>query len=253
MEFFAGGSTHEGRKRNHNEDNFLVDLGHGVFVVADGMGGHDHGEVASAIAIQSFQSTLAAFDDPNITAPWHFNACLTEDANLINGGIQWANLEIHNRSKFDNDDSERSKMGTTVVALRIAGSKATYAHVGDSRIYMLRNGHLVQLTKDHSYAQDLIDLGYPKDQVAKMPIKNIITRACGLHANLKVDITEIDIESGDKFLLCSDGLTNEVSDSNLERLMKIPLRPDQTVDMMIEAANAHGGNDNITAIVVCIL
>lgn len=254
MKFLASGSTHDGQKRDHNEDAFLVDLDHGVFVVADGMGGHKHGEVASAMVIQSFQATLAAFDDPDITAPWSFDERLTEDANLVHGCIQWANLEINNQSRDDPDMDERSMMGTTVVAMRVGKKdKATYGHVGDSRIYMLRDGKLVPLTKDHSYHQDMIDAGYDEREVNRLPLKNIITRAVGLRAKLKVTLGEVDVQSGDKFLLCSDGLTNEVPDHTLEMLMQLPIGPGQVVDMMIQAANAHGGNDNITAVVVCIV
>lgn len=255
MRFLAAGSTHDGQKRDHNEDSFLVDLAHGVFVVADGMGGHKHGEVASAIAIKSFQSTVAAFDDSDVTAPWHFDEKLTEDANLINGCIQWANMEIRNLSKAEAEDGDEDpkSMGTTVVSMRVGKTKVTYAHVGDSRIYMLRDGKLVPLTKDHSAVQEMIDAGYPEDKVHQLNIKNIITRACGLVDNLKVTIADVEPQSGDKFLLCSDGLTNEIPDPSLELLMNLPVGPGQTVDMMIEAANAHGGNDNITAVVVCIL
>lgn len=251
MRFFAAGNTHDGQKRDHNEDAFLVDLAHGVFVVADGMGGHKHGEVASALVITSFQSNLRAFDDPNVTAPWVFDKKLSEDANLVHGCIQWANMEINNRSNDEED--ERSRKATTVVALRIGKDKVTYAHVGDSRIYMLRDGKLQQLTKDHSYVQEMLDAGFSMGDVNKFPFKNGITRACGLRTDLVVPIAEIDPQSGDKFLLCSDGLTNEVADHNLELLMQLPVGPGQTVNMMIEVANAHGGNDNITAVVVCIL
>jgi len=252
MKFFAAGNTHEGNKRDHNEDDYLVDL-QGVFVVADGMGGHRHGEIASRIVIRSFCESLATFDDPNITAPWVFDKKLSDDANMINGCIQWANKEIVNHPDNELDEDGRSHMGTTVVALRVGKEKVTYAHVGDSRIYLLRDGKLIRLTKDHSYHQDMIDMGIPEERVNKMPLKNIITRAVGLSMALKVDIGEITAMPGDKFLLCSDGLTNEVPDSDLELLLQLSIGPGQIVNMMIDKANSNGGGDNITAVVVCIL
>ena len=264
MNYVAAGNTNVGQARDHNEDDLLVDPDHGVFVVADGMGGHDGGEIASALAIKAFKTTLAAFDDPEATAPWNFDLNKSSDENLINGCIQWANMEIHDASlakliaKYGNDvdlTRMRNLMGTTVVALRVGGERVTYGHVGDSRIYRLTNGALVRVTKDHSAVQDLVDSGVgTEDEVQrKMPgIKNIITKACGLKLELDVPVATLVPEVGDVFLLCSDGLSNEVTDSDIAIMLGMDRDPAEIVDLLIAKANIGGGKDNITAVVVKI-
>lgn len=225
MKFVAFGRTDVGRKRVRNEDNFLVNNDRGLFVVADGMGGHANGELASSIVIETFKNI----------ADGTLESCIkTANSTILNypGG---------------------HGMGSTVVAMQVTNDHVTWSHVGDSRAYMVRDGRIRQLTKDHSANSELLDAGVSPEKVKMMGVGNIITRACGIHGKAKADTKSWVPIVGDVFLLCSDGLTNEVDDDMLLLLMTGTDDPGKITNEMINAANANGGRDNITAIVVKVL
>jgi len=229
--------------RAGNEDSFHADClpAYGVFIVADGMGGHAAGEVASAMAVQIVTRELTNLGD--------VAAGTDDEAPRVLGEA----LRIANRAIYDRTISEADKqgMGTTVSALVLAGSRYMIAQVGDSRVYLLRDGELVQLTKDHSYVQEQVDAGYLTAEQARFhPYSNVITRCVGAGSDVQPDLYVGDVHAGDTFLVASDGLTGMVDDRRLAQLLASRAAPARIVDAMIAEANGRGGLDNITAIVV---
>ena len=217
-----------GRQRQGNEDNFFVRAP--LFVVADGMGGAQAGEVASEMAVRSFDDEL-----PNGSLP---EALVTV--------IETANKRIHERARAD--DSLHG-MGTTTTAAYVDDDEVVIAHVGDSRAYLLRNGELIRLTKDHSLVGELVARGkLTEEQAEQHPQRSVITRALGPEANVQVDIDIFPAKGGDLFLLCSDGLTSMVHEPKLRPLFDDADSLEQLGKRLIDAANAAGGRDNITVI-----
>jgi protein phosphatase len=217
-----------GRQRQGNEDNFFVRAP--LFVVADGMGGAQAGEVASEMAVRSFDAEL-----PNSSLP----------EALVNV-IETANKRIHERARAD---ESLHGMGTTTTAAYVDDDEVVIAHVGDSRAYLLRNGDLVRLTKDHSLVGELVARGkLTEEQAEQHPQRSVITRALGPEANVQVDIDIFPAKAGDLFLLCSDGLTSMVHEPKLRPLFDEADSLEQLGKRLIDAANAAGGRDNITVI-----
>ena len=230
----AHGRSDVGRVRVGNEDALLI--GSTVFAVADGMGGHQAGEVASAAALEP----LGLLDGRPFGDPARAIAALTE-------AVTAANAEVVLRSRTD---PELEGMGTTLTAVLIEGSDAHLVHVGDSRAYLARGGRLTQLTADHTLVQALIDEGRLRpDQVATHPHRSVITRAVGVAAQVEVDGLHVRLEDGDVLLLCSDGLTGVVDDLTIGRLLA-EHGPQSAVDALVDAANAAGGPDNITVLTI---
>lgn len=229
------GRTDTGRQRDHNEDAFTVTAGHGIAIVADGMGGHNAGEVASAIAI----ATTSAILSSTAGLPAH---------DRLDTAIHAAHANIRDKAA----ESARYKgMGTTIVAVLLDDKHLNVAHVGDSRLYQLRKGQLKQITSDHSLLQEFIDKGLYSPEEAKTKVaRNIITRALGLESTLKVDISEHPFQSRDRYLLCSDGVHEMLSDAEITAVLMQGLDADATCEELIDHANAKGGKDNITAIVI---
>ncbi|HYM56355.1 MAG TPA: Stp1/IreP family PP2C-type Ser/Thr phosphatase, partial [Solirubrobacteraceae bacterium] len=217
-----------GRQRQGNEDNFFVRSP--VFVVADGMGGANAGEVASEMAVRSF--------DPELPGG--------NPAEALVDVIEGANRRIHERSRSD----ERSAgMGTTVTAAYVSDKEVIVAHVGDSRAYLLRDGELVRLTKDHSLVGELVARGkLTEAQAESHPQRSVITRALGPEANVQVDVDIFQARPGDVFLLCSDGLTSMVHEPKLQPLFEDAGDLETLGRRLIDAANEAGGRDNITVI-----
>ena len=217
-----------GRQRQGNEDNFFVRAP--LFVVADGMGGAQAGEVASEIAVRSFDDEL-----PNGSR-----------AEALVRVIEQANKRIHDRAR--SDDSLHG-MGTTTTAAYVDDDEVVIAHVGDSRAYLLRNGELVRLTKDHSLVGELVARGkLTEEQAEQHPQRSVITRALGPEASVQVDIDIFPAKAGDLFLLCSDGLTSMVHEPKLRPLFEEADSLEVLGKRLIDAANAAGGRDNITVI-----
>jgi len=250
MEIKYWAATDVGRKRAHNEDNFLVDKNLNLFVVADGMGGHASGEVASAVAVKTIRDVLFterhlidAFDDDDPGA--HI-----EISTVLEYAVHAACAAIFHKAQ---QEPEKRGMGTTVVSLMLVGNRGFIAYVGDSRIYLLRNGIVYPLTEDHSLMNELIRSGkLNAEEFAGSPyanFKNAMTRAVGVHEHVEVDILDFEVIPGDSFLLCSDGLyeylegTDIAAHLALDEIEEIPGR-------FIDLANNRGGKDNITALVV---
>lgn len=212
----------------------------GVFIVADGMGGHAAGEVASEMAVRVIArevGSLQGLGDEQV-------------AERMRLSIRAANGAIFERTLTEHD---KRGMGTTVTALTLFANRFLIGQVGDSRAYLLRDGKLTQVTKDHSYVQEQVDAGYlTPEQARTHPYSNVITRCVGANADVMPDVYVGSVRERDLFLLASDGLTGMLEDPQLAEIMKNGLQPQEQVDTLIEEANRHGGLDNITAIMVRI-
>ncbi len=223
-------ATHVGKVRHNNEDSLIV-IEPETFVVADGMGGAQAGEVASQMLVETVKDFLSE------TPPYN-EQILSQAILLANGKI--LNLARRNANYLG--------MGTTATILSLDDRKGYFAHVGDSRIYRLRNNFLEQLTEDHSYVETLVRRGEITPEEARVhPMKNVLTQAVGVVENISVDTANFPVESGDTFLLCTDGLTNMVDDQNIAKILQSASNP---ADALIDAALKAGGRDNISVIVV---
>ena len=250
MEIKHWAATDVGRKRSQNEDNFLIDKNLNLFVVADGMGGHASGEVASAIAVHTIRDVVFAERDL-LTRYTDFDATAQmELCTLLEYAVHHASAQIFRKAQ---QEPEKRGMGTTVVALLIIGQRGFIAYVGDSRIYLSRNGVIYPLTEDHSLMNELIRSGKVRaDEFAVSPyanFKNAMTRAVGVYEHVEVDILDFEILPGDAFLLCSDGLYDYLDDAEITSnlaLTNIEDIPGRFIDL----ANSRGGKDNVTALVV---
>ena len=240
MRFTCAGNTDVGVVRSGNEDNFMVDHQRGVFIVADGMGGHAAGEVASDMAVaiiaRDIEGIRALADEPA--------------AERLGDAIRTANAAIFDRTLAEHD---KRGMGTTVTVMVLFAKRYLIGQVGDSRAYLLRNGEFSQITKDHSYVQEQVDAGLlTPEQARTHPYSNVITRCVGANEEVVPDIYYGRIQMGDIILLASDGLTGMLEDDQLATILQTEGGPDTWVDRMIADANRRGGLDNITVVVVRI-
>ena len=237
MKLKWGAFTDVGMVRQQNEDSFLAE--ETLFVVADGMGGHNAGEVASALAVTTLKAGARLGIDT------------TEDFREL---IQQANSAIYTASL---DDSTQSGMGTTVTALSIVEGeepRVLVANVGDSRAYLWRSGALSRLSVDHSYVQELVNEGIITPEAARVhPRRNIVTRALGINRSVMVDVFTHFVRTGDRIVLCSDGLVDEVADNEIARVLGQHTDPQETAEALVMVANTNGGRDNTTVIVVDVL
>ncbi|WP_420126979.1 Stp1/IreP family PP2C-type Ser/Thr phosphatase [Longimicrobium sp.] len=238
------GGTHVGRVRKGNEDAFLVDEERGVFLVADGMGGHAAGEIASDIARRSVGGTLQEGVDRGLAAD--------DLAHSMVDSFRVADLAI---AEHVAANPETEGMGTTVTAIVIC-TDGTYrmGHIGDSRAYLLREGQLAQISRDHTWVQREVDEGRLTPSASrKHPYSHILTRALGADPSDAPDLQAGQLEAGDLLLLCSDGLTGMVTDRHLQRILATPATNEERIEEMIALANKRGGRDNITAVIVEML
>jgi len=248
MRLEATARTDTGPVRENNEDNFLVDLDSGLFVVADGMGGHAAGEVASSIAVETVGEVLLEEIDPDET---RISVDVsTGDARIrerLRYTMNQASLRIRKEAM---SDSAQMGMGTTLVALLIEDGKAHLGHVGDSRAYRLRGGQLTLLTKDHTVVQQEVDAGRLTPELARIvPHKNILTQSVGYHGPVEPDTMSESVEPGDIYMLCSDGLTDPLDDDQLLQIMSgVPV--DDLAELLVMKALEHGTEDNVTVVVV---
>ena len=242
MHLAVAAGSDVGRIRKGNEDSYYADANkhRGLFIVADGMGGHAAGEVASRMAVEIISGDLADLNDLESAHAFE----------KVAHAIHHANRRIFERTI---QEREKLGMGTTASVLVLADERFIIGHIGDSRIYLFRDGALRQLTHDHSVVQEQLDAGVITPQEAKHHRQsNIITRCVGMGGNAEPDIVDGDVRLGDVFLLASDGLTGMVEDYRLQQLLASRVPPARMVDAMIAEANARGGVDNITAVVVRI-
>jgi len=240
MGILVSGDTDVGRIRRSNEDSYGIYPDLHLYVVADGMGGHVAGEVASRLAVEAIRSFLAD--------TLKNGRSLTSSQRLTQA-VQQANERIIQTSK---EDPRLVGMGTTVVAVLIDQDTAYVSHVGDSRVYLLRNQGIKQLTEDHSLLNEYLQKGLiAPDNSEGYPYKHIITRALGSHPIVEVDLQAIDLQPGDCFLLCTDGLTNMLAEEDIRTILTtMDNDPEKGCRRLIEAANSKGGEDNITAVLL---
>lgn len=247
------GITDVGLQRDHNEDSFAVLPEHELFIVADGMGGHRAGDVASRLASESISDFFQRTAGEEVTWPFHFDSNLSESENRLLTAIRLANRQIYEHSLKSHD---LRGMGTTVVgALFNPDTRKMYVgHVGDSRAYVIRNGQISQLTRDHSLVNDYLKVmpDMPEDQRSELP-KNVITRALGMQDSVEVDLLAHDVQVGDTYVLCSDGLSGMISDAEILQVATQNRDLDAACRRLAALANEHGGEDNITAVVVRIV
>lgn len=232
----VGSGSDVGRVRKSNEDAFWHDGR--LFIVADGMGGHAAGEIASRIATE----TIRSWRFPDETAPEEVDRSAVREALLA------ANQAVYEKAQ---KDPACRGMGTTLTLALLSSSRATLGHVGDSRAYLIRDGRLIQLTEDHSVVAELIRSGgLTEEEASAHPFRNLLTRALGTARDVEVDVETVRLEAGDGLLLCTDGLSGVLSDGELLRLASEAADPQSAVVRLLEAANAAGGPDNITAILI---
>ena len=230
MRFAVGARSDVGRGRPENEDDFLVEREHGLYAVADGMGGHRAGEVASATAIETLKAAYLG-------------------GQRLDQAVVAANAAVFAKAA---DDPAWQGMGTTLTAVALEGdSTALLGHVGDSRAYLMRDGAVTQVTDDHSLVEQLVREGrLTPEQAQRHPQRAIITRALGIDAEVEVDTYRVDLRPGDRLLLCSDGLTNMLSDDTIASTLRRHTDPQQAADTLVDMANQAGGDDNITVVVL---
>jgi len=233
-----GIQTNQGKTRNSNEDAYAASLTKKLFLVADGMGGHAAGEVASQMAAATMEQLLEAPEGPD-----------DDPEELLRSAAEGANARVY-ESQLRNP--ELAGMGSTLTALSICDRNYYVAHVGDSRAYLLRDGVLEQITRDHSLVWQLYENGVlRKDELSSHPQKNLITRSIGPHPYIEVDVERGEARIGDAFLLCSDGLSDVVPDATIrEVLSQTDTTPQRMCERLVALANEAGGPDNITAVVV---
>ncbi|HWL85990.1 MAG TPA: Stp1/IreP family PP2C-type Ser/Thr phosphatase [Polyangiaceae bacterium] len=252
MRAIAAGLSDVGLQREHNEDSFIVLKEYDLFVVADGMGGHRAGDVASRLATETISEFFKSTANEDVTWPFHFDTNLSEEENRLLTGIRVANRQIFERSTRSR---EYHGMGTTVVGAMFSPSKRRMyiGHVGDSRCYRIREGQIRLLTRDHSLINDYL-LAMPdltEEQRSELP-KNVITRALGMQDQVVVDLQHDDPKDGDVYVLCSDGLSGMIVDDEIKRIVSVASNISEACRNLIEKANEHGGEDNITAVLVKI-
>ncbi len=241
-----------GRVRTNNEDSFLADPVLGIFAVADGMGGHASGEVASRLAVESLRESIAgAKEEKEAKISADRTAILSSPANLLVNSIRLANQRIY---KAAQENKEYKGMGTTLVAAYFPTIPPLVAHVGDSRLYHLRGQAVQQITEDHSWVWEQYKQGLiAKEAIATSPHKNIVTRALGIQPTVDVDIQDLEVQPGDFLLLCSDGLTDLVRD---EEMIVTGSRNAKDLEShcnrLVRLANSRGGKDNITVLLIQI-
>lgn len=243
-----------GRKRPQNEDCFVADASLGLYVVCDGMGGGNAGEVASRMAIETIvdhirsssakpstaQTAAAERNDPN----------LAPATNQLMQAIRAANAEVFRASW---EQPKYAGMGTTVAAARLSGHSLSVAHVGDSRVYLIREGTMQPLTADHSWVAEQVAQGYMTEEEAeRSPRRNIVTRAVGVESTVEIDAIEMPVFNGDVLLLCSDGLTRGVTSAAILRTLERDGDLGEKTDRLISLANEAGGDDNVTVMLIAV-
>ena len=233
----SGASTHVGQVRDGNEDNYVtID---GLYFVADGMGGHSAGEVASEIAVRILEEV---YTDPKVRV---------SSPGLLADAISTANTAIFMEAMHD---SSKAGMGTTITGLAVTNgpdNQIVVANVGDSRTYLWRHGELRQVTKDHSHVQTLVDRGAITRAEARVHFqRNIVLRAMGIESWVDIDTFPMTVEDGDRYIMCSDGLVDEADDDEIEAEIRLSVSVQDLADRLVDLANRNGGRDNITVVVV---
>lgn len=243
MGIICAGATDIGRKRKTNQDSICLDHSHHFFAVADGMGGHNGGDIASQLSVKIMPEFIETHSS-------------LESEKLMKNVIKEINRSILKKA---DENPELAGMGTTVSAIQFAGPQLIIGNVGDSRVYMVNNNHIFQMTRDHSFVQEKLNMGlYTREDAAKDPQKNVLVRSVGIEADIQVDVFQYRICKNDIFLVCSDGLHGKVSDNDIlyiiQKNISDPSRcqlsdVEKTVNDLIHQANENGGQDNISVII----
>jgi PPM family protein phosphatase len=240
-----------GLKRHHNEDRFVVDPTLGLYVVCDGMGGGNAGEIASAIAVKTIHAHLIeAAQQADLPLIGSLDTTVSAPANRLASAIRAANEAVH-RESWSRPDY--AGMGTTVIATLLREEVLSIAHVGDSRLYLVRNGTIQALTTDHSWVAEQLLKGIITEEEAKRsPQRNIVTKALGVESSVDVELAEVPVKSGDMLLLCSDGLTRGVHPNDILQVLSGSEELPAMSDRLIVMANEAGGEDNTTVVIVAV-
>jgi protein phosphatase len=244
----AFGRTDVGRRRKLNEDNYLIAPASNLYAVCDGMGGHNAGEVASQMAIESLGSFIEkSHDEKEITWPYGLDVNLSFDGNRLKTAIKLANKKVYRAA--DNRE-EYTGMGTTMVAVLVNGNVMTIGAAGDSRCYLFREGKLTQLTRDDSWVSAALGEGIlSSDEIEKHPLRNVITKAVGAKESIELDVSEHRLKPGDLALLCSDGLHSMIPDTEIHRVLAAQQGSlEGAANGLVDAANEAGGKDNVTVV-----
>jgi protein phosphatase len=248
MRILTVGCTEVGCVRKHNEDNFLVEPGLGLFAVADGLGGHAAGEVASRIVVERIGQFIAHTEERDRTWPVEYDMGLSYDGNRLKGALLLADQGILNDIQ---DHPERESMGSTVVACLVRDARVTLVHVGDSRAYLLGPSGIRQVTRDHSWVADQVANGtLTPEEARRHPFRNVITQALGNGGDLDVAVQEIQVKELDRILLCSDGLSGMIQDEELWAIVQGAPSLDAAAQRLVDKALENGGEDNITVVLV---
>ena len=233
MRLVVHGKTDKGLVRKENEDAFCIERDLGLLAIADGMGGHASGEVASKMAIEILKESLK------------------KEGQLPPGGLS-SGVKLANRTIYEaaQSQSQLNGMGTTLTALQLGGNRLSIAHVGDSRAYLIRGGMIEQITDDHTIVSEQVARGMmTKEEAARSDMRNILSRALGIAPEVDVDVEELTVSEGDQLVLCSDGLSELISEDEILSEVQSTKRPDLACDELVNLANQRGGEDNVTVIV----
>lgn len=255
MKVLSCGITDIGRKRQRNEDSYLVNDKIGLYIVADGMGGHAGGEFASKIAVSTVEEIIRGEDRAKSNVPMQTYLDASDQSSSTEGQEQDRLKDAINRAgnmivRRAFEDPELKGMGTTSTVMFVSNDKAYIAHVGDSRAYCVREGQIIQITEDHSLVHEQLKSGLITEEEAKThQLKNIITRSVGVQEEVEVDTVVWKIQPGDSYLLCSDGLSNMVHDEELQEIIS-KYNVEQGARELVDLANQRGGEDNITLILL---
>ena len=227
------GKSDKGLVRKENEDQFCIEKDLGLLAIADGMGGYASGEVASKMAVEILRDSLKKEGEPL--------------PDRLASGVKLANQTIYEAAQ---SQSQLKGMGTTLTAVQLNGNRLSIAHVGDSRAYLIRSGVIEQITDDHTVVSEQVARGLmTKEEAVRSEMRNVLSRALGIGPDVEVDIEEVTVSEGDKLVLCSDGLSELVSDDEILFEAESNKRPDLACEELVHLANQRGGNDNITVIV----
>jgi protein phosphatase len=247
----AFGKTDVGRRRKLNEDNLLIDREIHLYAVCDGMGGHNAGEVASKMAIETLHAFIAKShgEEKDITWPYGLEPHLSFEANRLKTAIKLANKRVF---KAADNREDYTGMGTTLVAALVNDATLTVGSAGDSRCYMVRAGALSQLTRDDSWVSAAWAEGIlSSDEIDRHPLRNVITKAVGAKESIEIETSEHKLAAGDVILLCSDGLHAMITDEAILSLLHpLPGTLEQAVGALIDAANEAGGKDNVSVVLL---
>jgi len=248
MRMVAAGQTAVGCVRKHNEDNFLMEPELGLFVVADGLGGHAAGEVASRIVVEKIGDFITHTAERDRTWPVEYEMDLSYDGNRLKGALLLADQGILSDIQ---GNPERESMGSTVVACLVQGDRVTLVHVGDSRAYLLNASGIRQVTRDHSWVAEQVENGIlTPDEARHHPFRNVITQALGNGGELDVAVQEVQVQELDRILLCSDGLSGMVQDQAIWDIVSQAVNVETATQNLINKAMKNGGEDNITVVIV---